>query len=121
MRGAEELDVDRAPPARADRGGERRGTSAAGASRAARPASLADDLRAVAVIAGITAVAWAARALLGVPDVEMLYLLGVMLVAAFASRRASLVAAAAAVASYDFFFVPPSYTLDVADARYLLT
>jgi two-component system, OmpR family, sensor histidine kinase KdpD len=122
MRGAEDLDADRPRPSgRGDRIGDRRLATAAGERRAARPATLADDLRAVAVIAAITAVAWAARALLGVPDVEMLYLLGVMLVAAFASRRASLVGAAAAVASYDFFFVPPSYTLDVADARYLLT
>src|SRR6266508_3338573 len=36
-------------------------------------------------------------------------------------RAAAIIAAALAVAAYDFFFVPPRYTLDVADARYLLT
>ena len=78
-------------------------------------------MRAAIVIAATTALAEGARALLGVPDVEMLYLLGVMLTAATGGRRASLMAAALAVLSYDFFFVPPPYTLDVADARYFLT
>jgi two-component system sensor histidine kinase KdpD len=78
-------------------------------------------LRAVVAIAVTTAVAAGARAALGIPDVEMLYLLGVMVTALTAGRRASLLGAALAVVSYDFFFVPPPYTLDVADARYLLT
>ncbi len=56
-----------------------------------------------------------------VPDVEMLYILGVMIAALTTGRRASMAAAALAVLSYDFFFVPPTYTLGVADARYLLT
>jgi two-component system sensor histidine kinase KdpD len=78
-------------------------------------------LRAITVIALTTAVAAAARALLQVPDVEMLYLLGVMIAALTTGRRASTLAAALAVVSYDFFFVPPAHTLDVSDARYLLT
>jgi two-component system sensor histidine kinase KdpD len=77
--------------------------------------------RAVIAIAVTTGVAVGARALLHVPDVEMLYLLGVMATALTGRRRASLLAAGLAVISYDFFFVPPPYTLDVADARYLLT
>ena len=51
----------------------------------------------------------------------MLFLLGVMIVALTTGRRASVLAATLAVISYDFFFVPPAYTLDVSDARYLLT
>ncbi|GAO03800.1 sensor histidine kinase KdpD [Anaeromyxobacter sp. PSR-1] len=78
-------------------------------------------LRAAAVMGVTTAVAAAARALLHVPDVEMLFLLGVMVVALTSGRRASILAAALAVACYDFFFVPPSFTLDVTDARYVLT
>ncbi|ACL64294.1 histidine kinase [Anaeromyxobacter dehalogenans 2CP-1] len=78
-------------------------------------------LRAAGVIGATTALAAAARALLHVPDVEMLFLLGVMVVALTSGRRASTLAAALAVVCYDFFFVPPPFTLDVADARYVLT
>jgi two-component system sensor histidine kinase KdpD len=84
-----------------------------------RPEST-EYLRATLVVAVTTALAAAARAL-GVPDVEMLFLLGVMVTALTGRRRASLVGAALAVLCYDFFFVPPPFTLDVADARYLLT
>jgi two-component system sensor histidine kinase KdpD len=78
-------------------------------------------LRAAAVIGATTAIAKLATSLLDVPDVGMLFLLGVMIAAITTGRRASLVAAALAVAAYDFFFVPPSFTLAVADARYVLT
>jgi two-component system, OmpR family, sensor histidine kinase KdpD len=86
---------------------------------AATPAR--DALRAAVVIAAITGIALAVRAILHVPDVEMLFLLGVMIVALTGGRRASILAAALGVAAYDFFFVPPAFTLDVADARYVLT
>ncbi len=93
------------------------------------PLSVRDDAatrareyaRAVAIIAVTTGVAAAVRATLHVPDVEMLFLLGVMIVALTSGRRASILAAALAVVSYDFFFVPPAHTLDVSDARYFLT
>jgi two-component system sensor histidine kinase KdpD len=77
--------------------------------------------RAAAAVGLAAASAAAARALLGVPDVEMLFLLAVVVVAATASRGATLVAAVLSVAAYDFLFVPPPLTFDVADARYLLT
>ncbi len=86
-----------------------------------RPNTGAEYVRAAAIIAAATAAAALARALLHVPDVEMLYLLGVMIAALTTGRRASIAAAALGVVSYDFFFVPPAYTLDVADARYFLT
>jgi len=76
---------------------------------------------AVAVIAATAGLATVVRATLHVPDVEMLFLLGVMIVALASSRRASILAAALAVLSYDFLFVPPAYTLDVSDARYFLS
>jgi two-component system, OmpR family, sensor histidine kinase KdpD len=82
---------------------------------------LAEYVRASAVVATATAVAAAARAILHVPDVEMLFLLAVMIVALTSTRRASIFSAVLAVASFDFFFVPPPYTLTVADARYVLT
>jgi two-component system, OmpR family, sensor histidine kinase KdpD len=78
-------------------------------------------LAAGAIMAVVTALAAAAREVLHVPDVEMLFLLGVMLAALTTNRRASILAAVLAVVCYDFFFVPPAYTLDVLDARYFLT
>ncbi len=87
----------------------------------ARPTPPGDWFRAVAIVAATTALAAGARAVANMPDVEMLYILGVMIAALTTGRRASMLAAALAVLSYDFFFVPPAYTLGVADARYLLT
>jgi two-component system sensor histidine kinase KdpD len=74
-----------------------------------------------ALIAATTGLAWAGRALLEVPDVEMLFVLAVLVAAVFLGRGPSIAAAALGVAAYDFFFVPPPFTLDVHDVRYLLT
>jgi two-component system, OmpR family, sensor histidine kinase KdpD len=77
--------------------------------------------RAAIVVAAATAAASAARAVLHVPDVEMLFLLGVIVVAATSSRGPSMFAALLSVAAYDFFFVAPAFTFEVEDARYFLT
>jgi two-component system, OmpR family, sensor histidine kinase KdpD len=86
-----------------------------------RPTLAREYVRAAAIIGVTTAVAAGVRSLVHVPDLEMLFLLAVMVVALTSGRRASVLAAVLAVASYDFFFVPPAYTFDVADARYVLT
>lgn len=86
-----------------------------------RSGALSGYARAVAAVALATAAAAAARALVSLPDVEMLFLLSVTVVAVSSGRGPSLLASALSVAAYDFFFVPPSLTLGVADARYLLT
>jgi two-component system sensor histidine kinase KdpD len=72
-------------------------------------------------VALTTLVAAAVRAVYPVPDLEMLYLVTVMLTALRFGRRSSLFAAALSVAAYDFFFVPPFFTFAVSDWRYLLT
>lgn len=77
--------------------------------------------RGAGIVALTAVVAAAARALLHVQDVEMIFLLGVMATALVAGRRAALVAAALSVAVFDWFFVPPFYTLDVADPRHVTT
>jgi two-component system sensor histidine kinase KdpD len=77
--------------------------------------------KAVGLIAVTTAVALAVRSLLPVPDLEMLYVLAMMISGVAFGRGPSVVAAAAAVAAYDFFFVPPALTFEVTDARYILT
>ncbi|HEY6559912.1 MAG TPA: sensor histidine kinase KdpD [Polyangiaceae bacterium] len=74
---------------------------------------------------GIVAVSLAAaallRAALGLPDLEMLFLLAVMITAVRFGRGPSLVAAALGVACYDFFFVTPLHTFSVSDRKYFLT
>jgi two-component system sensor histidine kinase KdpD len=73
------------------------------------------------VIAATTGVAAAIRAAYPVPDIEMLYLVAIVLTALRFGRGPSLLAAALAVAAYDFFFVPPFLTFAVSDWHYLLT
>lgn len=61
------------------------------------------------------------RRVLHLPDLEMLFLLAVMVAAFRYGRGPSLLAAALGVACYDFFFVPPLHTFSVADRKYVLT
>lgn len=55
------------------------------------------------------------------PDVVMIYLLGIMLVSSRLAFGASLFAAFLSVAAFDFFFVPPYWNLAVADLRHATT
>lgn len=70
---------------------------------------------------GATALALGVQAVLAVPDLEMLYLLAILVSAVLLGRGPSLVTAALSVAAYDYFFVLPFHTFAVADVRYLLT
>jgi two-component system sensor histidine kinase KdpD len=74
-----------------------------------------------ALLALTTAVSNAARTQLAAPDVVMLYLLAIGSVAALFGRGPSVLASALSVLAYNFFFVPPYYTLVVHDQRHLLT
>jgi len=76
---------------------------------------------AVALPAGTTAVALGIRALVPVPDLQMLYLLAVIVAAVRFGRGPALLTSALSIAAYDFLFVPPYFTFRVADARYVLT
>jgi two-component system sensor histidine kinase KdpD len=75
----------------------------------------------IAAVAATTVISLVFRALAPVPDIEVLYLLAVMLTAIRFGRGPSVTAAAASVAAYDFFFVEPFLTFAVEDARYVLT
>jgi two-component system sensor histidine kinase KdpD len=55
------------------------------------------------------------------PDIVMLYLLAIMIVAVSYGRGPSVAASALSVLAYDFFFVPPYLTLAVSDMRHALT
>jgi two-component system, OmpR family, sensor histidine kinase KdpD len=53
-------------------------------------------------------------------DEAMLYALAILL-AALSGRGPGLLAAVLSIAAFDFFFVEPRYTLDVADPQFLIT
>jgi two-component system sensor histidine kinase KdpD len=86
-----------------------------------RPMARRELLEAAGVVALCTLIAAPLSATLREANLVMLYLLGVVWVAARHSRRASAVAAALAVLAFDFFFVEPRLTFAVADTQYLLT
>jgi two-component system sensor histidine kinase KdpD len=75
----------------------------------------------LATVVVTTVLSSAGRDLLALPDIVMIYMLGIMIVAARFGRWPSTVAAALSVASYDFFIVPPIFKFVVHDARHLLT
>jgi two-component system, OmpR family, sensor histidine kinase KdpD len=54
-------------------------------------------------------------------DVVMVFLLVVVLVAAWLGSGPAVLSAFICVAFFDFFYVPPRFTFDVADGRYLIT
>jgi two-component system sensor histidine kinase KdpD len=85
------------------------------------PASWTEYVWAASAVLVVTALSWVTRGIFDLVDQAMFYLLGVLLVAMRASRVPALLTAAASVAAFDFFFVPPIFTFSVADLRYLLT
>jgi two-component system sensor histidine kinase KdpD len=78
-------------------------------------------VRAAVMVAAATALGVLIRAVFAVPDVEMVYLLVVLLAGIYLGRGPSVLAAALGVVAYDFFFVAPHFTFAVADGRYFLT
>ena len=90
-------------------------------TRGTRHSTSSEYLRAGLVIAVCTALAAVVFRFLSVTDVAMVYLLGVGVVASRYGRGPSVAAALVSIATFDFFFVPPFYTLAVSDVRYLLT
>lgn len=76
---------------------------------------------AVALVAATTGVAALGRSVFALADTVMLYLVAITIVAARFERAPSLVAALLSVACYDFFFIPPYYTFQVADLHHTLT
>jgi two-component system sensor histidine kinase KdpD len=86
-----------------------------------RPTGWAAYGRAVASVALCTAVAWAMFPFFDLSNLIMVYLLGVVGVAAQSGRGPSIAASVLSVAAFDFFFVPPFYTFAVTDTQYFVT
>lgn len=78
-------------------------------------------LEACALVSASIAIGILGRPKLAQPDVVMLFVLAIMVVAVRHSRALALFAAALSVAAYDFFFVPPFHTFAVDELRNLLT
>ena len=75
----------------------------------------------LALVVGITGIALLGRTAFHLPDVVMLYLLAILIASFRFGRGPSIAAAALSVATYDYFFVPPFYTLSVEHVRHLMT
>ena len=76
---------------------------------------------AATVVAGCSAIAILLRPLLAPTNLAMLFLLGIIAVAMRSSRRVSFLTAFLSVAAFDFFCVPPYFTLGVTDYEYVVT
>lgn len=76
---------------------------------------------AVSVAAACTVLAVLLRDSVTPPNLTMLYLSGVVAVALRSSRKAAVFASLLCAAAFNFFCVPPLYSLQVQDYEYLLT
>ncbi|WP_025602393.1 sensor histidine kinase [Burkholderia sp. WSM2230] len=76
---------------------------------------------ALAICAGITAVASQLIDRIDLTNLVMLYLLGVIFAAVRLGRGPGVLLSFMSVAAFDFFFVPPRLSLSVSDTQYLLT
>src|SRR5487761_2380659 len=76
---------------------------------------------AVAAVAAATLAGWAMHPRFDLVNIAMVYLLAVVVVALRLSRGPAIAASIMCVLAFDFLFVPPSGTLTVDDAQYLLT
>jgi len=88
---------------------------------ARRPMPWAEYGFTLLIVGLATALGWLVFRRLSVTDVAMIYLLGAMVVASRCGRGPSVFGALLSIALFDFLFVPPFYTLEVADLSYLLT
>lgn len=78
-------------------------------------------LWAALLVALTSSLAAGVRAFLSVPDLEILFVLAVLVAAMQLGRGPAIFAAGCGVLAYDFFFVPPLFTFRVTDTRYFLT
>ncbi len=99
---------------------------------AARPQAREDRFRieagslpayagAAAVCAGAALVSAPLQSLFTLPNIVMLFLLAVVLVALRFGRGPAVLASFLSVLEFDFFYVPPKFSFAVSDVQYLLT
>jgi two-component system sensor histidine kinase KdpD len=76
---------------------------------------------AVGAVAACCGIAWPMFPHFGLSNLIMVYLLGVVAVAARNGRGPTILASVLSVATFDFFFVPPYFSFAVSDTQYLVT
>lgn len=76
---------------------------------------------AVAIVIGCTLLNLALHNWLTPTDTAMVYLLGVVIAAVYLERAASVAGALLSVMAFNFFFVPPTFTLHIGSTQNLLT
>jgi two-component system sensor histidine kinase KdpD len=82
---------------------------------------LRDFTRALVITAVCTAIAWPLPPGFGLVNIVMIYLMGTTLGALRLGRGASVALAVFNMMAFDYFFVPPAFSFDVEDFRYLFT
>lgn len=75
----------------------------------------------LAIAAICTLMNWVLRRWLSLTDLAMVYLLGVVIAATYLPRGASVASAVLGLLCFDFFFVPPPFTLHFAEKHHLVT
>lgn len=76
---------------------------------------------AVAGVAALTVVCWLLTPLTGYASISLIYLLGVLLAAMVLSRGPVLLVATLSALSWNFLFIPPRFTLHIAQVEDALT
>ncbi len=89
--------------------------------RPRQPANLWPHVYAAGIVALVTFFGQFFHGRLEPANLTMLYLLAVVIVALEWGRGPAILAATLGVAAFDFFFVPPRFTMAVSDTQYLLT
>jgi two-component system sensor histidine kinase KdpD len=74
-----------------------------------------------AAVAACTAIAWIMQPYFQITNIVMVYLVGVVVVAARIGRGPSILASVLGVLTFDFFFVPPAFTFAVSDTEFIVT
>jgi len=96
--------------------------SAAGVPRQKKPVgSWPAYLKSLLLVLATTLVCQPAHRFLGPTNLVMIYLLAVVLAATRLGRKPAVLTAILSVLAFDFFFVPPRFTLAVTDSEYLVT
>ena len=99
--------------------------SSAGQQVARTPVARDSATRGIAaglgLVAATTGFALAVAPIVGANAVDLLYLLPVIATATLFGLRASLATTGAAALAYNFFFLPPLYTLTIADPQNVVT
>jgi two-component system sensor histidine kinase KdpD len=101
--------------------GEEEGEPLHRAPEPATPVAWRGYLGTLPVIALCTLIAWAMQVSFSLPNLTMVYLLGVTVVAVAFGRGPAIFAAISSVLLFDFFFVPPRFQLNVSDSQYVVT